>query len=140
MGAVWVALDREQSQDVALKRLKPNEGTQADEWVAQAGSLVSLRHPNVVSVYDVGKDAEGAYLAMELLRGRTLDAVVGEAPLSVSDFLDLAKQALGGPWRCAGAGGVAWESQAREYHGESFGCRRFAGQASGFWFVETGAL
>lgn len=103
---MWVAFDAEQNRDVALKRLKPREavdaeGNQADTsedgLIREALALASLKNPNVVTFYDAGKDDEGVYLAMELLRGKTLDALVEkEGPLSVEDFHEFAKQTLAG--------------------------------------------
>lgn len=106
VGSVWVAVDRELNRNVAIKRLKPRDavdaaGTgqaaQADELIREARTLSSFQHPNIVAVYDAGRDEQGSFVVMELLRGKTLEALVEQGgPLSLADFNELAKQTLDG--------------------------------------------
>ncbi|MFK7741564.1 MAG: serine/threonine-protein kinase [Planctomycetota bacterium] len=66
------SLDRE----VALKVMR-NDGKSSTtaklRFVREATITSSLDHPNIVPVYDAGEDGPRAYLAMKLLRGRSLD-------------------------------------------------------------------
>jgi tetratricopeptide (TPR) repeat protein len=83
MGVVFAAYDPDLDREVALKLLKP--GTVADaeargRLVREAQALARLSHPNVVIVHDVGLDGDTVFLAMELVRGRTLRHWLAEAP------------------------------------------------------------
>ena len=83
MGVVYRTYDRISGETVALKRLlaelgrKPDLvfGTSSDLRLLLASefqSLASLRHPNIISVYDYGFDnREQPYFTMELLREAT---------------------------------------------------------------------
>ncbi|MHB8576283.1 MAG: serine/threonine-protein kinase, partial [Dehalococcoidia bacterium] len=82
-GAVYRAFDRESRREVALKALAPELNSQPaarTAFLAGARAAQALRHPNLVPVYDFG-DAEGRpFFTMELIRGRTLGAVLADEP------------------------------------------------------------
>ena len=75
MGEVWRARDERLGREVALKVL-PDAFSRDDERVArfhaEARAASLLNHPNVVTVYEVGRNDGRAWLAMELLEGPTL--------------------------------------------------------------------
>lgn len=75
MGAVYRALDTSLQRYVAVKVLK-NANQCADDRAAtmlrEAVAQARLNHPNVVTIYYVGRQAEEPFLAMELLSGPTL--------------------------------------------------------------------
>jgi tetratricopeptide (TPR) repeat protein/predicted Ser/Thr protein kinase len=70
MGTVFVAWDRELARRVALKILHP--GVHDDRFQREAQALARLKHPGVVTVYDVGRDGDDVYITMELVEGRSL--------------------------------------------------------------------
>ncbi len=70
-GEVFRAYDPELDRKVAIKRLR-GSAEQARAIVHEARILAKLVHPNVVTVFDVGTDEGGAYLAMELVEGADL--------------------------------------------------------------------
>jgi eukaryotic-like serine/threonine-protein kinase len=79
MGDVWAARDELLGRRVALKLLHPNLA--ADEgfrrrFRAEAKAVARLSHPGIVAVYDYGEDTDAAYLAMELVDGEPLSAVI----------------------------------------------------------------
>jgi serine/threonine-protein kinase len=85
MGVVYRAYDRDLGRDVALKVIRSAvEGADAQgyegRFLNEARAAARLSHPAIVVVHDVGRDsASGAlFMALELLRGRTLDAILGE--------------------------------------------------------------
>jgi serine/threonine protein kinase len=86
MGVVYAAHDSELDRDVALKvvsgRGRDSSGLEK-RLLREARLAAQLRHPNVVVVHDVGEDGGCAYLAMELVRGRSLRAYVGDARVPV---------------------------------------------------------
>jgi len=100
LGAVYKAYDRNLRREVALKRVRaasPEEADkQAEELFQEARTLSTLQHPHIVTIYDVGRDAEGAYIVMELLKGETLEDIIERGALNERDFRDLATQSLEG--------------------------------------------
>src|SRR3954466_1016299 len=75
MGEVWRARDVRLDRDVALKVLGDRVLDSADSALRfqQESRLAgSLRHPNVLAVFDVGEHEGRPYLVTELLEGRTL--------------------------------------------------------------------
>lgn len=66
-------------QYVALKRIKPHPSETASGHHSRVASLLNeahnairLRHPNIVSVYDIGRVGQVYYISMECLEGHTL--------------------------------------------------------------------
>ena len=62
----------------------------------EANALAALQHPNVVTIYDFGTDAEGPFVVMEFVEGETLGDCVERAPFDYHSFLALAEQTLAG--------------------------------------------
>jgi hypothetical protein len=108
MGAVHRAVDPLIERDVAIKTLLPNlppeiMGEVRERFLREARSAGRLNHPNIVTVYDVGEQDGIAYIAMELLEGRSLQeilrqparlplATIAELVAQVADGLDLAQR------------------------------------------------
>ena len=65
LGAVYRAQDVRMNREVAIKRIvaNPEDSSISEEATRQllkeAGSLASLQHPNIVTIYDVGTDDDG---------------------------------------------------------------------------------
>lgn len=80
MGQVYVAHDRELDRDVALKVLRPelagSPAVLAERLVRESRLTAKVAHPAVMTVYDVGRDGDVVFIAMELIRGETLGAFV----------------------------------------------------------------
>ena len=77
MGTVYKAVDPLIDRIVAIKTI--NLGLALDEkdeyesrFYQEAKAAGRLSHPNIVTIYDVGKSGEIAYIAMEFLQGREL--------------------------------------------------------------------
>jgi serine/threonine protein kinase/tetratricopeptide (TPR) repeat protein len=93
MGEVYRALDLTLGREVALKiltRLMPADAADRRRFEEEARLASVLNHPNIVTIYSVGEQGEIAYIAMELVRGRTLRDILAGDPLSVDDVLALA--------------------------------------------------
>ncbi len=90
MGVVYKARDTQLGRLVALKLLP--EGALADQaararFLREAQSASSLNHPNIATIYEVGEDAGEIYIAMELVEGRPLSAVIGHDGLAIETAL-----------------------------------------------------
>lgn len=75
-GTVYEAVDDELAREVALKVVREHElarGGGRDRVWAEAKALARVNHPNVVAVYDVGWTGDDLYIAMELVRGESVD-------------------------------------------------------------------
>jgi len=83
MGRVQEAVDRQFQRAVAIKHLRPDRVSDAarERFAVEALVTGNLEHPGVPPVYERGTTADGSpYYAMRLVRGRTLDAAITEAP------------------------------------------------------------
>ncbi|MBA2452656.1 MAG: protein kinase [Chloroflexia bacterium] len=82
-------------RDVALKVLLPEitgDEVSVARFLREARAAAKLDHPNIVPIYDTGQ-ADGSYfIAMKLIEGRTLRALVGERELAVSEISDYLTQ------------------------------------------------
>ncbi|MCE9519422.1 MAG: protein kinase [Verrucomicrobia bacterium] len=100
LGSVFKAYDRNLRREVALKRVRAESPEQAEQQAEQlmdeARNLSALQHPHIVTIYDVGRDEEGAYIIMELLKGETLENIIERGALSENDFRELVTQSLEG--------------------------------------------
>jgi len=79
MGVVYKGVDPTMKREVAIKTVHFDE-VDADtikmvkeRFFREAESAGKLTHPNIVTIYDVGEEADLAYIAMELLKGKTLE-------------------------------------------------------------------
>lgn len=75
MAIVYKAMDHRLNRLVAVKVLKSDLAQNADfrrRFHDEAQAVAMLSHPNIVSVYDVSRDAEAEYIVMELIDGITL--------------------------------------------------------------------
>lgn len=81
MARVYRALDTQLKRTVALKVLAPQLAVDpefAQRFEREAVTAANLRHPNIVTIYDVGEHNNLRYIAMEYVRGRTLHAIIEE--------------------------------------------------------------
>jgi serine/threonine protein kinase len=93
MGSVLSAFDPELDRTVALKVLHQDPSTDADELrlrlAREARAIAKLTHPNVVTVYDVGRDERTGqlFVAMELVEGTTLREWLKRVPRTEGEVL-----------------------------------------------------
>ena len=99
-GDVWLARQLPLERDVALKVLR-DQSWRSDEAVKrfarEARAASRLKHPNTIRIFDFGASDDGVlYIAMELLDGLDLEALVAESgPLPAARVVRLARQACG---------------------------------------------
>ncbi|MBL9013805.1 MAG: serine/threonine protein kinase [Myxococcales bacterium] len=75
MGVVWSAHDPTLDRLVAIKVLKRSDAAPAlrKRLLREARAMARLKHPNVLTVYEVGTEGDRDYIAMELVEGGSLD-------------------------------------------------------------------
>src|SRR5512143_2979758 len=93
MGVVYRALDTSLGREVALKVLGASAGhdlEQAHRLRIEARAAAALAHPAVSVVYEIDEADGATFIAMELVRGRPLAALIAGTPLAPARALDLA--------------------------------------------------
>lgn len=76
MGVVYKARQKALNRSVALKTVMLGAGPPSGlitRFEKEAMTVASLRHPNIVTAYDFGRQGDRVYLVMELLEGEDLD-------------------------------------------------------------------
>jgi Tol biopolymer transport system component len=107
MGEVYRARDTRLGRDVAIKVLPAGLSSDAErlkrfEREAQAAS--SLNHPNIVTIHDIGSADSVSYIAMELVNGESLRAVLVGGALPVRRLLQIGAQIAEGLAKAHAAG------------------------------------
>lgn len=96
MAIVYKAKDLLLNRVVTIKVLREQFVTDEDfirRFRREAQSAASLSHPNIVSIYDVGKEGDTEYIVMEYVEGRNLKEIIREyAPLSTDQSINLGRQ------------------------------------------------
>ena len=83
MGVVYQAREVSCGRLVALKMLRgdgPADSEAHVRFLSEIESATSLHHPNIVPIYEVGRDADHPYFTMELVGGGSLTARIGGTP------------------------------------------------------------
>ncbi len=99
MGEVYVARDVEIGRDVAVKVLPSTFSVDKDRlqrFQQEACAAGALNHPNILSIYDVGKHDGSPYVVSELLEGETLRNRIAGTPLGQRRAIDYALQIVHG--------------------------------------------
>jgi serine/threonine-protein kinase len=98
MGVVYRGFDPVIGRTVALKTLSidsadANAREFRDRLYREAAAAGSLSHPNIVTIYDIVEDAGLTAIAMELIEGRSLAAIIAErAPLPIDLAVEILDQ------------------------------------------------
>jgi Tol biopolymer transport system component len=99
MGEVYLARDLEIGRDVAVKVLPSTFSSDQDRlkrFQQEACAAGALNHPNILSIYDVGKNDGSPYVVSELLEGETLRKRIIGTPLGQRRAVDYALQIANG--------------------------------------------
>jgi len=104
MGVVYKAVDPIIDRTVAIKTINLNLSRQElEEYEARFQQEIKaagrLNHPNIVTIYDVGKTESVAYMAMEFLEGQELKDMIASGKLPPADqVVDIIAQVADGLW------------------------------------------
>ncbi len=96
MSVVYKAKDKLLNRFVAIKILKPefiNDPKFIDSFRRESQNAASMTHPNIVNIYDVGREGNIHYIVMELIEGRALsDYIKEQGPMAYPKVIALSKQ------------------------------------------------
>jgi serine/threonine protein kinase len=104
MGIVYKAVDPIIDRTVAIKTINLNLSKQElEEYEARFQQEIKaagrLNHPNIVTIYDVGKTEQCAYMAMEFLEGQELKEIIASGRLLPADqIVDIIAMVADGLW------------------------------------------
>jgi serine/threonine-protein kinase len=101
MGVVYGAEDPLLSRKVAIKTIlmsaDPLERAEYEpRFYQEAKAAGSLNHPNIITIYDIGREGDMAFMAMELIEGVELRALIMNNQLSLYRALHIAAQVAEG--------------------------------------------
>src|SRR5262249_18985560 len=95
MGEVYRARDERLDRDVAVKVLPAavaHDPNRLARFEREAKSVAALSHPNILAVFDTGRDGGRAFVVTELLDGETLATRLGRGTLPRSQAIDIGVQ------------------------------------------------
>jgi eukaryotic-like serine/threonine-protein kinase len=102
MGVVYKAVDPIIDRTVAIKTINLNlSKSELEEYEARFQQEIKaagrLNHPNIVTIYDVGKTDQVAYMAMEFLEGQELKDLIASGQMPPADqVVDIIAQVADG--------------------------------------------
>jgi Tol biopolymer transport system component len=96
MGEVYRATDPKLGREVAIKVLPAslaNDAKALARFEAEARAVAALSHPNILAIFDLGRDGETLYAVTELLEGRTLrERIEADGACGLRETLELGAQ------------------------------------------------
>jgi predicted ATPase len=99
MGEVYRARDTRLDRNVAIKVLPAAFSADNDRlhrFEQEARSASALNHPNIVTIYELGRDGTSHYIAMELVKGKTLRELLVPGILPIRKAMEIAVQVAEG--------------------------------------------
>jgi serine/threonine protein kinase len=103
MASVYLAEDATLERQVAVKRIHADPESELGRRIHREARLgAGLRHPNVVTIYDVVADGEALLLIMEYVDGETL-----------ADALGRGRSSRGARWPCCARWRPRWSACTR---------------------------
>lgn len=95
MGVVYEAKDHHLDRVIALKILPPEivgDASRRQRFVQKAKAASALNHPGIITTHDIGTSDGFYYMAMELVRGQTLEQVLSRGPMPLDAAMKVGSQ------------------------------------------------
>ena len=99
MGEVFLAHDDSLDRELAIKLLPEHlagDHESLERLRQEARSASALNHPNIITIYEIGKHEHGAFVAMEYIDGSTLRELMYAGAVPVRKALQIAAQIADG--------------------------------------------
>ncbi|MBD3161876.1 MAG: protein kinase, partial [Candidatus Eisenbacteria bacterium] len=99
MGVVYRAEDVELHRHVALKVLRRDfvgNAARRARFLREGRTAAKINHPSIATIHEIGEAQEEIFIAMELVRGRSLKERIGGRPMPVEQAVGIATQIAGG--------------------------------------------
>ncbi|MEW8506111.1 MAG: HDOD domain-containing protein [Candidatus Thiodiazotropha sp.] len=93
-GTVYLCHDSQLERKVAIKLL--NKSLMESSFLDEARAVSKLQHPNIVSIYEAGKQQQIPYLVFEYVEGDLLKDMINGEPLATADALQIFQGLLEG--------------------------------------------
>jgi serine/threonine-protein kinase len=96
MGVVYKALDPDINREVAVKTIRFDISDGDDEemmgrFMREAQAAGKLDHPNIATIYDVGREKDLTYIVMQYIKGQSLQQLIAKkkkfSPKEINDIL-----------------------------------------------------
>jgi len=107
MGDVIKAKDLKLNRMVALKFLRADHSgdpTRRQRFMQEAQAASALNHPNIITIHDVITEDDADIMVMEMVAGKTLDAIIPRGGLRVSQIINYSAQVADALAAAHGAG------------------------------------
>ncbi len=97
-GVVYEAKDRDLGRSVAFKAVRAGGrlALREERLLREAEAAARLSHPNIVTLYDLGRCEQGPYLVMEMLRGETLEQRLEQGPIPLREAVRIGTEVARG--------------------------------------------
>jgi serine/threonine protein kinase/Tfp pilus assembly protein PilF len=93
MGSVYLAEDTRLQRRVALKMLADGlagDGDFLGRFRREAQAVAALNHPNIVTIHSIEECADGHFITMELVEGKSLDRIITGDGMSTERVMEIA--------------------------------------------------
>ena len=108
MGEIYRARDTRLRRDVAIKILPQQwmkNVSAVERFMREAQAVSALNHPNILTIYDIGKLNDIQFISTEFVEGQTLRQKLKKSSLNILETLDIAVQ-LADALMAAHSGGI----------------------------------
>jgi len=102
MGVVYRAEDAALGRTVAIKTISLTGGSKAERdthegrFLQEARAAGGMSHPSIITIYEMGREGDTAFIAMELLDGRELREMILDLSLTPTQAVNIAASVADG--------------------------------------------
>ena len=95
MGEVYLAADTRLGREVALKLLPAEFARDAERvkrFEREAKIASALNHPNILTIYEIGREGEALFISTEFIKGMTLRQRLADGAIEPAEAVNIAVQ------------------------------------------------